>query len=469
MDIIHRKKEDIGTAANIPSPVGEEDLKPAVTEDAVFGVIEGDGPNYRNLGWVGTSVLMMKTQIGLGVLSIPSAFDTLGLVPGVLCLVAIAIINCWCSYMVGSFKLNHREVYGIDDAAGLMFGPVGREVLGAGFILYLTFVAASGILGISIALNAISTHGACTAIFVAVAAIGVFCLAIIRTLSRVTVIAWGGLACILIAILIVTIGVGVEDRPYAAPPGPWVSDYQIVKNPSFADGISAICTLIFAYGGVPFFFPIIAEMRDPRHYTKSLVACQTVVTVIYVTIGIVVYYYCGSYVASPALGSAGRLIKQIAYGISLPGLLASATICTHLASKHFFVRMLRGSKHLVANTLVHWGTWIGCVLGVAVVAYIIASAIPNFDSLISFIGALLGTLQSFQPSGCMWLYDNWNRGREQRSHKWTLGVCWNVFVVVCGTFLMVAGTYGSVVGIIDSFRTNGGSGVWSCADNSNSV
>lgn len=78
---------------------------------------------------------MMKTQIGLGVLSIPSAFDTLGLVPGVLCLVAIAIINCWCSYMVGSFKLNHREVYGIDDAAGLMFGPVGREVLGAGFIL----------------------------------------------------------------------------------------------------------------------------------------------------------------------------------------------------------------------------------------------------------------------------------------------------------------------------------------------
>lgn len=63
----------------------------------------------------------------------------------------------------------------------------------------LTFVAASGILGISIALNAISTHGACTAIFVAVAAIGVFFLAIVRTLSRVTVIAWGGLACILVA------------------------------------------------------------------------------------------------------------------------------------------------------------------------------------------------------------------------------------------------------------------------------
>lgn len=78
---------------------------------------------------------MMKTQLGLGVLSISAAFDTLGLVPGVLCMIAIAIITTWCSNMVGEFKLNHREVYGIDDAAGLMFGRVGREILGAGFVL----------------------------------------------------------------------------------------------------------------------------------------------------------------------------------------------------------------------------------------------------------------------------------------------------------------------------------------------
>ncbi len=35
-------------------------------------------------------MLMMKTQIGLGVLSIPSAFDTLGVVPGVIVLIVIA-------------------------------------------------------------------------------------------------------------------------------------------------------------------------------------------------------------------------------------------------------------------------------------------------------------------------------------------------------------------------------------------
>jgi Amino acid permeases len=87
------------------------------------------------VGWAGTTVLMMKTQIGLGVLSIPAAFDTLGLVPGVICLVAIAVITTWSDYMVGVFKLRHPEVYSIDDVGGLMFGRIGRGIFGAAFCL----------------------------------------------------------------------------------------------------------------------------------------------------------------------------------------------------------------------------------------------------------------------------------------------------------------------------------------------
>lgn len=78
---------------------------------------------------------MMKTQIGLGVLSIPSAFDTLGMVPGLICLIAIATITTWSNYIVGVFKLRHRAVYGIDDAGALMFGRVGREFFGTVFCL----------------------------------------------------------------------------------------------------------------------------------------------------------------------------------------------------------------------------------------------------------------------------------------------------------------------------------------------
>ena len=77
----------------------------------------------------------MKTQIGLGVLSIPVAFDALGVVPGVIVLIAIAAITTWSDYIIGVFKLRHREVYGIDDVGELLLGKTGRIILGAAFCL----------------------------------------------------------------------------------------------------------------------------------------------------------------------------------------------------------------------------------------------------------------------------------------------------------------------------------------------
>ncbi|EEU38442.1 uncharacterized protein NECHADRAFT_55362 [Fusarium vanettenii 77-13-4] len=441
---------------------------PTLIQDAVFGEITEGGPNYRNVGWIGTSVIMMKCQIGLGVLSIPAAFDVLGMIPGVICMVVIAALSTWGSYVIGGFKLNHREIYGIDDAAGIMFGRVGREIMGFCFILFLIFDAGSGMLSVSIAFNAVSIHGTCTAVFVAVAAIIVICFASLRTLGRISFLAWAGLVSILTSILVVTIAVAVQDRPDGAPKGPWKSDWKVIGSPSFTEAITAISTFIFAYIGTPFYFAIVAEMRNPRHYTKALIVCQSTATITYLIIGIIVYYFCGSLVTSPALGSAGKLLKQISYGIALPGLCVSSTLSTHLASKHFFLRILRGTKHLTANTFTHWATWLGCVFTVAIVAYLIASGIPVFNSLVALIGALLGTMMCFQPLGCMWLYDNWNGGKD-RSLKWMFLVALNVTLIVSGTFLMIGGTYGSVVGIVDSYKADGGSKAWSCADNSNSV
>jgi amino acid permease len=360
--------------------------------DDVFGEITDEGPNYRAVGWIGTVALMMKTQIGLGVLSIPAVFDVLGIVPGIICLIIIAAITTWSDYMVGVFKRNHPQVYGIDDAGYLIFGRIGREIFGITFCLY-----------------------------------------------------------------------------YAPKDSEWKSDWRAFGNPSFTEAISSISSLIFAYAGTPGFFSIAAEMKNPAHYTRSLMVCQAGVTITYVVIGCVVYLYCGSYVASPALGSAGHLIKRVAYGISLPGLLATTVLVIHFAAKYVFVRMLRGTKHLASNSAVHWGTWIACTLTTTIIAYLIASGIPVFGGLVSLVGALLGTLMSFQLYGCMWLYDNWARGKRSPNMKWYLMVAFSVFVIVSGTFLMIGGTYGSIVGIMDSYKKEGGSAAFSCADNSNST
>lgn len=141
-------------------------------------------------------------------------------------------------------------------------------------------------------------------------------------------------------VLTVTIAVGLQDRPAAAPQdtqGPWKSDFKLVNSPTFTEAMSAVTTVLFAYCGIPAFFSIAAEMRDPRHYTKALIVCQTTISIAYIVVGVVVYYFCGSYVASPALGSAGPTVKKVAYGLALPGLLVSAILMIHVSTPDTFI------------------------------------------------------------------------------------------------------------------------------------
>ncbi|KAM0540283.1 hypothetical protein ACHAO7_011348 [Fusarium culmorum] len=394
-------RDDLGNTPPKWKKGGYEDDS---THDAVFGEISSEGPDYRSVGLVGTAGLMMKTQIGLGVLSIPATFDALGLIPGVLCLIAIGLITTWSDCVIGVFKLRHRHVYAIDDAGAMMFGRAGGEFFG--FIMWL--------------------------------------------------------------ILMVTIATGVQDRPDAAPQeGTWVSDYELFKTPTFVQAVSAVCAYVSAYGGTPGFFAIVAEMRKPEQYNTAVAICQSIVTALYVMVGIVMYYFCGSYVSSPALGSAGVVIKKASYGVAIPGLIVSITLVSHLPAKYMLVRFLRNTKHLTSNSAIHWATWLGCTFCVTIIAYIIASAIPIFYALVSLIGALLGSLLSFHAMGFMWFYDNWEK--RSASPRWLLACGWSIFVIAAGTVLMVAGTYGSILDIIKAYKATGGAGAWSCADNSNST
>lgn len=61
------------------------------------------------------------------------------------------------------------------------------------------FNGGSGILSLSIGLNAVSNHGTCTAVFVIVAALVGFMFGSIRTLGKIKWIAWLGLTSIITA------------------------------------------------------------------------------------------------------------------------------------------------------------------------------------------------------------------------------------------------------------------------------
>jgi hypothetical protein len=60
--------------------------------------------------------------------------------------------------------------------------------------------------------------------------------------------------------------------------------------------------------------PVISEMRRPQDFKKALYLCMSIVTAAYLSFSLIVYKYCGKWVASPSLGSAGPTIKKVAYG-----------------------------------------------------------------------------------------------------------------------------------------------------------
>lgn len=70
------------------------------------------------------------------------------------------------------------------------------------------------------------------------------------------------------------------------------------------------------------FFGFISEMEIPTDYPKTLYMLQATDTSMYVITAVVIYYYGGKEVESPALGSTSPLISKIAYGIAIP------TVCS---------------------------------------------------------------------------------------------------------------------------------------------
>jgi hypothetical protein len=105
------------------------------------------------------------------------------------------------------------------------------------------------------------------------------------------------------------IAVGIEN------PG---SGVVAVAKTDLYHGFSAVCNIVFAFSGHAAYFGLMAELKNPRDFTKSLCLLQGIDISLYLIASLVIYRYAGDDVTSPALGSASPLVAKICYGIALP-------------------------------------------------------------------------------------------------------------------------------------------------------
>ncbi|KAJ5180972.1 hypothetical protein N7492_004182 [Penicillium capsulatum] len=432
----------------------------------VFAKSEGQ-VDFRTVHWIRAGVIFLKLIFATGVLSIPSLMYELGAFPGAVNVVGWGILNTYCAIIQGDFQRKHPQCHTVVDMAYILGGPVLKEIVGLLFTVGYVIVAASGIIGVSTAFNALSLHSICTVWFSLAATAAVAIFASLRKFAHIGWATWVGFASLYVAVFIVVIASTVQSRPAVAPPvGDFDLGYRAIGSPDFISGITASVTIFVSSAGTSAFIPVIAEMRTPRDYRKSVYLSMGLATASYVTFALVIYAWCGKWIASPALGTAGGMVKRISYGIALPGLIVSGSLFVHIAAKYVFVRILRNSRHFQSNSIVHWGTWLGCTISVSVISFVLASAIPIFNYIIGLVGSICFSLLALSLPGCLWLYSHahdWKGSAVERT-VYLL----HVLLVLLGVFMAVGGTYGTVMQIKEAYASGMISSAFSCADNSSS-
>ncbi|KAJ9602275.1 hypothetical protein H2200_013130 [Cladophialophora chaetospira] len=421
-----------------------------------FGDEDGEGDvKYRTLKWC---MIMIAETISLGILSLPSVLATVGMAPGAILILGLGIVATYSGYVIGQFKAAHPWVHNMADAGHVLFKPLGpraaifgREFLGAAQTIFLIFSMASHILTWTICLNTLTDGAVCTVVWGIVGLVLFWIFDIPRTLLKVSWLSCASFLSITSAVIVAMTGVGAKDPSHG--------DFKATQQASFARAFLSVTNIVFAYAGHVAFFSFISEMKNPKDFPKALILLQVSDTGMYFLVALVIYAYGGDQVDSPALGTAGKTVGKVAWGLAIPTIIIAGVIYGHVASKYIYVRLFRGTKHMSKKTLLSIGSWLAITLILWTIAWIIAESIPNFNDLLSLISSLFASWFTYGISGIFWLF--LNKGQYTKNWRKMCLTAANV-----GLFLMGAGICGMGLYVSGKAISEEGRGSsWTCKSN----
>ncbi|KAL8982303.1 MAG: hypothetical protein Q9205_003144 [Flavoplaca limonia] len=368
----------------------------------VFGREEDHQIQYKTLSWPLVAVLMIAEIVSNGMLSLPSSLAVVGLVPGLVPIIFLGMFALFTSWLLIQFKLRHPEVHNMGDAGYILAGPIGREVLAFGTIVFAVFATGGQLLAGQIALGVLSSNKLCLMLYTGIFAIPTLLFAMPRTLDRL--------------------------------------------------------------GWLSVFFILISEMRRPNDAMKAAYTLQISATTFYCLFAAITYIYLGPDVASPSFTSLPLKWSKAAYAIAIPNFLMAGSLYSHTAAKLLFIRFFRKSRHLHEHTVIGWGVWVFLIVLMNAAAFVLAIGVPIFNYLIGIAASLFASWYTYGIAGAFWLYDSWvDKGRfEAWKRMWFMcGVSW--LTLVAGAFICVAGMYVTVKQIVDAYASGEVSEPFSCS------
>jgi amino acid permease len=430
-----------GPSAEAGVPAGRQSEREGYTGprlvDDVFGEEENHDIKYKTLSWPMVALLMITEIVSNGMLSLPSSLAAVGIVPGLIVIAFLGAFATYTAWALIQFKIRHPEVHNMGDAGMILFGPIGREILGGGTIIFAVCATGSQLLAGQLALSVLSNNRLCALAFTGIFAVAVTLFSFPRTLGDLTWLSVAAAASIVVAGIVGMAGAG------ALPVDP--GNIAIAVTTDFTSAFISITNPVFAYAGHFMFFILISEMRHPQDAMKAAWTLQVVATSFYITFAAVTYWYIGSGVSSPSFLSLSPLWAKISFGIAIPNFLIAGSLYSHTASKLIFVRLFRHSRHIHSHTFTGWGVWTFLILLANVAAFVLAVGIPIFNYLVGITASLFAAWYTYGLAGAFWLHDTYHfKGGSRAWVQRPVMTVINVLTILAGAFICVGGLFATI-------------------------
>lgn len=176
---------DIYKKGDDTPPLADSDLEKVDSrrEGSVLDARMDEPSDYRRMGRWTASLIYITNQVGIGILSLPVALRTLGLIPGLVSIIGMGILVTYTAYVLLQFYRRYRTVLDCVDCFRIIGGTPFAIIVGTAFVLNLILTCSSAVITMSTALNSISKYAICTVALIAIPTIVSWLLCVPRKMT----------------------------------------------------------------------------------------------------------------------------------------------------------------------------------------------------------------------------------------------------------------------------------------------
>lgn len=458
----------------------------------------------KTASWM--SVFYLITTDIMGPTGAPYSISTLGYFPGIFLFTVLAVTAAYTGWLI--FKMYMKmdspqypmRTYG--DMATRIYGPIFRLCVDLLQSIQLWCNVGVLVLSNGQALSQVAanhsddgkSHVCFAALCIIFMGAGMI-VGQIRSLQNFGFLAnfaiWMNLAvCFATMGLARSYGINVRGNELVyGSPLPEKRTYAVATHTPFQTQLQGLMNIVYSYGGAMMFVEFCAEMRRPRDFIKGMLTAQTVIYCCYMLFGVFVYAYQGQFVMNPAnqgVPSENRYEKNWQDALNMIGIVSAliaaalyGNVGVKVVYRTVFQRLLR-LPNITESTSGRL-LWTVAVFIYWAVAFVIASAIPQFSSLVSLVGAICilqfsYTLPPFLYAGLTLqeeaskedVYDpstntvtrvdswkNWSRWKRGLSGRpWWMVFNMTIFFMSLATAIL--GAYASIYNLVQAFDAPGG-------------